>query len=367
MPFEFKVNHTHNKARVGVLKLAHGEVRTPAFMPVGTCGTVKGLTNEMIKSTDADIILGNTYHLMLRPGEEKIAQFGGLHKFMNWNKPILTDSGGFQVMSLSGIRKITEEGVMFRSHIDGAKHFLSPERSMDIQYKIGSNITMIFDECTDFPITHKKAKQSMELSLRWAKRSQEAYISREGYGLFGIVQGSIYEDLREISAKSLVDMNFDGYAVGGLTKTQDDMLKVVDLTVQYLPFEKPRYVMGIGKPDDIIKAVFRGADMFDCVLPSRAARHGLAYTRTGEIRIKNAQYLDMHTTSLDQHCGCYTCKNHNLAYLHHLYKSHEILYATLMTLHNITFYQDLMKAIRGKIIAGKFSENLTVQDVFSND
>lgn len=366
MPIDFKIHHTYNKARVGEIVLAHGIMRTPAFMPVGTCGSVKSLTNEMINQTDADIILGNTYHLMLRPGEDRIAEFGGLHKFMNWNKPILTDSGGFQAMSLSKIRKITEDAVIFRSHIDGTKYELTPERSMDIQYKIGSDITMILDECTDFPITHKKATKAMELSLRWAERSKKAYKIRDGYGLFGIVQGSIYEDLREISAKTLIDIDFDGYAVGGLTKTQEDMLNVVDLTIKHLPFEKPRYVMGIGKPDDIIKAVARGADMFDCVLPSRAARHGLAYTRNGEIRIKNAQYSNQHQTPLDDKCSCYTCKNHSIAYLQHLYKSGELLFATLMTLHNITFYQDLMKSIRKSILENNFSENTTISRLFAN-
>ncbi|QED23563.1 tRNA guanosine(34) transglycosylase Tgt [Candidatus Deianiraea vastatrix] len=365
MSFEFTLEKKTGNARCGTLNLAHGVVQTPVFMPVGTSASVKGLTNDMIKDTGAQIILGNTYHLMLRPGEEKMEKFGGMHKFMNWNLPILTDSGGFQVMSLSKIRKITEEGVTFRSHIDGTKYLLTPERSMDIQYKIGSDITMIFDECPAFPITHKKAKKSMELSLRWAQRSKDAYINRDGYGLFGIVQGSVFPDLREISAKSLIDIGFDGYAVGGLAvgEGQDEMLKTLDFTVPFMPEDKPRYLMGVGKPDDLIKAVARGIDMFDCVLPSRVARNGLAYTRNGEIRIKNAQYA-ISDRQLDEKCNCYTCKNHSLQYLHHLFKNQEILVATLMTIHNITFYQDLMKAIRSAIFAGNYSENTRLGDLF---
>ncbi len=365
MSFEFKVEKEYKKARVTKLKLAHGEVQTPVFMPVGTAGSIKGLTNEMIESTGSQIILGNTYHLMLRPGEERMEKFGGLHKFMNWKKPILTDSGGFQVMSLAGIRKLTEEGVKFRSHIDGTAYMLTPERSMDIQHKIGSDITMIFDECPAFPITYAKAKKSMELSLRWAKRSKDSYIKRDGYGLFGIVQGSTFEDLREISAKNLIDIGFDGYAIGGLAvgEGQENMLKTLDFTIPFLPQDKPRYLMGVGKPDDLIKAVARGIDMFDCVLPTRVARNGLAYTRNGEIKIKNAKYADL-DAPLDEKCLCYTCKNHSLRYLNHLFKNGEILVASLMTIHNITFYQDLMTAIRNAIIAETFDENTRLEDLF---
>lgn len=344
------------------MHLAHGIVQTPIFMPVGTCGSVKGLTNDMILQTGAEIILGNTYHLMLRPGGDVMENFGGLHKFMNWNKPILTDSGGFQVMSLSNIRKISENGVEFRSHIDGSKHMLTPEISMKLQNQINSDIAMVFDECTDFPITHKKAQKSMELSMRWAQRSKDAYINKDGHGLFGIVQGSIYDDLREISAKKLIDIGFDGYAVGGLTKTQEDMLHIVEQSVQYLPEDRPRYVMGIGKPDDIIKAISRGADMFDCVHPSRAARHGLLYTRAGEIKIKNSQYFQ-DSRPLDEKCKCYTCVNHTRQYLHHLFKNNEILGHTLMTFHNITFYLDMIKSIRLAIAEDRFDESFTVHDI----
>lgn len=365
MSFNFELKKQYKKARIGRMTLDHGDVETPVFMPVGTCGSVKGLTNEMITSTGAEIILGNTYHLMLRPGEERMKEFGGLHKFMNWQKPILTDSGGFQVMSLSGIRKITEEGVRFQSHIDGSPYMLTPERSMDIQYKIGSDITMIFDECPSFPITYKKAKKSMELSLRWADRSKKAYIKRNGYGLFGIVQGSVFEDLRKESAEKLIAIGFDGYAIGGLAvgEGQENMLNTLDFTVPHLPIDRPRYLMGVGKPDDIIKAVARGIDMFDCVLPTRVARNGLAYTRSGEVKIKNAKYATMQEP-LDKNCCCYTCKNHTLNYLHHIFKNKEILSATLMTIHNITFYQDLMKAIRVAIEEERFDESTRLEDLF---
>jgi len=364
--FDFKIENECGDARACEIKLAHGIVKTPVFMPVGTAGSVKGLTNEMINATNAQIILGNTYHLMLRPGEERMQNFGGLHKFMNWSKPILTDSGGFQVMSLSGLRKITEDGVVFRSHIDGTKFMLTPERSIEIQYKIGSDLTMIFDECPSFPITYKKAKKSMELSLRWARRSKDAYINRYGYGLFGIVQGSVFEDLREISAKSLQEIEFDGYAIGGLAvgEGQDEMLKTIDFTILFLPKNKPRYLMGVGKPYDLIKAVARGIDMFDCVLPSRVARNGLAYTRNGEIRLKNAQYSDSQMP-IDKKCFCYACKNHTLGYIQHLFKNKEILAATLMTIHNLTFYQDLMSAIRNSIINKTFHKNITIDELFA--
>lgn len=348
---KFNLIKEHQGARLGTISTAHGDIETPAFMPVGTCATVKGLTNQMLIDVGAQIILGNTYHLMLRPTAERIAKLGGLHKFMNWNKPILTDSGGFQVMSLSKLRKITKEGVKFRSHIDGSAHFLSPERSMEIQGLLGSTITMIFDECTDFPITHKKAEHSMKLSLHWAERSKQAYKEREGYGLFGIVQGSIYDDLRKTSSEELVNMNFDGYAIGGLTKTQDDLFHIVEESIQYLPTNKPRYVMGIGKPSDIIGAVKRGADMFDCIIPTRAGRHGLAYTSHGEIKIRNSQYCE-DLSPLDSECECYTCTNHTKAYLNHLCRSDEILASILLSLHNIKFYLKIMEEIRNNIRNG---------------
>lgn len=320
-------------------------------MPVGTCATVKGLRNDQIIETNAQVILGNTYHLMLRPSGDVIEKLGGLHKFMNWNKPILTDSGGFQVMSLSGLRKLTEDGVIFRSHIDGSKHILTPERSIQLQHQFGSDITMIFDECPKFPITYKKCKRSMYTSLKWAERSKKAFTEREGYALFGIVQGSTFEDLREISAKGLINIGFDGYAIGGLAvgEGQGEMLRVLDFTVPFLPENKPRYLMGVGKPDDIRKAIERGVDMFDCVLPSRAGRNGLLYTRNGEIKIRNAKYATI-DKPIDEKCNCYACKNHTLAYIHHLHRCGEMLAGTLMTLHNISYYQDFVNEIREEIV-----------------
>jgi queuine tRNA-ribosyltransferase len=317
--FAFKLSGTDGLARVGELSTAHGNIQTPAFMPVGTAATVKALTPEMVKGTGAEIILGNTYHLMLRPTAERIASLGGLHKFMNWSGPILTDSGGFQVMSLSGIRTISEKGVEFQSHIDGSKHMLSPERSM-------------------------------ELSLRWAQRSKEAYQKRPGYGLFGIVQGSVYEDLRAISAKGLQEVGFDGYAIGGLAvgEGQEVMFDVLDYTTPMLPEETPRYLMGVGKPLDVIGAVMRGVDMFDCVLPTRSGRNGQAFTWHGVVNIKNAKYAD-DSAPLDEQCDCMACANYSRAYLHHLIKSKEILGAMLLSLHNTHFYQQLMKRIRKSI------------------
>ncbi len=355
--FSFKINATEGKARTGAIQTAHGEIRTPAFMPVGTAATVKAMLPESVKATGADIILGNTYHLMLRPTAERIAKLGGLHKFMNWHGPILTDSGGFQVMSLAQIRKIKEEGVQFQSHIDGSKHMLSPERSMEIQHLLGSDITMIFDECTPYPATHKQAEDSMGLSLRWAERSKNAFIKREGYGLFGIVQGSVYEDLREQSADGLIKIGFDGYAIGGLAvgEGQEVMFNVLDYTTPMLPQDRPRYLMGVGKPSDIVGAVMRGVDMFDCVLPTRSGRNGQAFTRNGAINITNSKYTD-DATPLDAECKCPACTNYSKAYLQHLVKSKEILGAMLMTWHNLHYYQDLMAGIREAITAGKFEE-----------
>jgi len=355
--FSFTVNKKDGQARTGSIETAHGEIRTPAFMPVGTAATVKAMLPESVKSTGADIILGNTYHLMLRPTAERIANLGGLHKFMNWNGPILTDSGGFQVMSLSSLRKINEEGVQFQSHIDGSKHMLSPERSMEIQHLLGSDITMIFDECTPFPATHPVAEKSMELSLRWAERSKDAFVKRGGYGLFGIVQGSVYEDLRHKSAAELIKIGFDGYAIGGLAvgEGQEEMFRVLDFTTPALPEDRPRYLMGVGKPSDIVGAVARGVDMFDCVLPTRSGRNGQAFTRSGAINITNAKYTD-DATALDDKCACPACVNYSKAYLQHLVKSREILGSMLLTWHNLQYYQDLMADIRAAISEGNFSD-----------
>jgi queuine tRNA-ribosyltransferase len=361
--FNFRILSNHHHARTGILSTSHGEIRTPAFMPVGTAATVKAMMPESVAATGADIILGNTYHLMLRPTAERVHKLGGLHKFMNWDKPILTDSGGFQVMSLSKIRSIKEEGVTFNSHIDGSKHILSPERSMEIQYLLGSNITMIFDECTPYPIDKDKAEQSMLLSLRWAERSKKAFIKRDGYGLFGIVQGGIYQDLRKLSAKELLNIGFDGYAVGGLAvgEGQELMFSTLDFTVPELPQDKPRYLMGVGKPDDILGAVKRGVDMFDCVLPTRSGRNGQAFTRKGTINIRNARYQD-DSMPLDDKCKCPACTNYSRAYLNHLVKSSEILGSMLMTWHNLQFYQDLMHQIRLKIMESNLPD--TVEELF---
>jgi len=343
----FKLYHQRGKARRGVIKTAHGSIETPAFMPVGTAATVKAMTGDALKRIGAQIILGNTYHLMLRPGAERIAKLGGLHKFMSWDKPILTDSGGFQVMSLAKIRKITEEGVTFKSHLDGASYKVTPERSIEIQKLLGSNITMIFDECLAYPASWEEAEKSMELSLRWAKRSKEAYQAREGYGLFGIVQGGVFEDLRLRSLKGLVEIDFDGYAIGGLAvgEGQEIMFEVLDYLAYKLPDEKPRYLMGVGKPSDLLGAVLRGVDIFDCVLPTRSGRNGQAFVRGGTINIRNAAFAE-DTRPLDESCLCYTCQNHTRAYLHHLVRSKEIVGAILMTEHNLHYYQDLMAAIR---------------------
>ena len=353
--FSFKINNKDGNARTGVVSTAHGEIRTPAFMPVGTAATVKAMMPKSVKSTGADIILGNTYHLMLRPTAERIASLGGLHKFMNWHGPILTDSGGFQVMSLSQIRKISEEGVRFQSHIDGSKHMLSPERSMEIQHLLGSDITMIFDECTPFPATEDIAKDSMNLSLRWAERSKDAYKERDGYGLFGIVQGSVYENLRMESANELKNIGFDGYAIGGLAvgEGQELMFKTLDYTTPVLPEDRPRYLMGVGKPDDLVGAVKRGVDMFDCVLPTRSGRNGQAFTSKGAINISNAKYKD-DTAPLDENCNCPACKDYSRAYIHHLVKSKEILGSMLMTWHNLQYYQNLMSSMRSAIDNGEF-------------
>lgn len=347
----FVISHKHKEARVGSLSTAHGEILTPAFMPVGTAATVKAMTPEMVLGTGADVVLGNTYHLMLRPTAERVKRLGGLHKFMNWSKPILTDSGGFQAMSLSGINKIKEIGIEFQSHIDGSKHMLTPERSIEIQNMLGSDISMVLDECTKYPASYEEALSSMRLSMDWAKRSKNAYEKREGYSLFGIVQGSVYEDLRKESSDVLQDIGFDGYAIGGLAvgEGQEKMFHALDFTMPNIDTKKPRYLMGVGKPSDIIGSVKRGIDMFDCVLPTRSGRNGQGFTWEGTVNIRNACFVD-DDSSLSNKCGCYTCKNYSRAYLNHLFKSKEILGAILLTLHNLTFYQDLMKSIRIAIL-----------------
>lgn len=354
MALEFKISNKHKKSRTGILKTAHGDIKTPAFMPVGTKGTVKGMLPENVKNIGSDVILGNTYHLMLRPGADIVEEFGGLHKFMNWDGPILTDSGGFQVMSLSSLRKISEEGVLFSSHIDGSKHMLSPEISTDIQYKLGADITMMFDECTPFPATEKQAEDSMELTNRWGKRSKNAFIERDGYGQFGIIQGGIYKHLRERSAQYLTTLNFDGYAIGGLAvgEGQELMFEVLEYAPDFLPQDKPRYLMGVGKPNDIIGAVKRGVDMFDCVIPTRSGRNALAYTKNGPINIRNAQHKQNHQP-IDEKCSCYTCLNYTKGYLHHLFKADEMLGPILMTWHNLFYYEELMDRIRSYINQGK--------------
>ena len=349
----FTIHATDGAARTGTLALPRGEIRTPAFMPVGTAATVKAMLPESVRATGADIVLGNTYHLMLRPGAERIARLGGLHRFMNWPRPILTDSGGFQVMSLAGLRKITEEGVTFQSHIDGARHMLSPERSMEIQRLLGSDIQMVFDECTEHPATHETAARSMALSMRWAVRSKAAFGEQPGFACFGIVQGSTYADLRRESADQLKAIGFDGYAVGGLAvgEGQEAMFATLDVTVPHLPPDRPRYLMGVGKPDDILGAVERGIDMFDCVLPTRSGRNGQAFTRMGALNLKNARHAE-DTGPIDPACRCPACTGYGRAYLHHLVKSGEILASMLLTWHNIQYYQDLMNDLRSAIAAG---------------
>ncbi len=352
--FSFDLQCQHKKARSGIINTQHGLIRTPAFMPVGTKGTVKAMLPEIVEATGADIVLANTYHLMLQPSAERIFKLGGLHKFMNWQKPILTDSGGFQVMSLSKLRKITEEGVIFNSHIDGSKFMLSPEYSTQIQRLLGSTITMAFDECTSYPATYEQAKISMELTSRWAERSRKAFSKKEGYGQFGIVQGSIYQDLRIKSAADLIELGFEGYAIGGLAvgEGQEIMFEVLDYIADLLPINKPRYLMGVGKPADIIGAVKKGIDMFDCVIPTRSGRNGQAFTKYGVVNIRNSKYKD-DNTPLEEDCLCPACKDYTKAYLHHLVKVKEILGAMLMTWHNLAYFQGLMKRIRQYINEGK--------------
>ncbi len=354
--FSFTLNATSGKARTGVIQTPRGDIRTPAFMPVGTAATVKAMMPESVAATGADILLGNTYHLMLRPSAERIAALGGLHRFMNWDKPILTDSGGFQVMSLADLRKLTEDGVTFRSHIDGSKHLLSPERSMEIQKLLGSDIVMCFDECPALPADRMALEDSMRLSMRWAARSKEAFGDRPGYALFGIQQGGLEQDLREESAGALREIGFDGYAVGGLAvgEGQEAMFGCLDFAPDQLPVDKPRYLMGVGKPDDIVGAVKRGIDMMDCVLPSRSGRTGQAWTRRGQVNIKNARHAD-DPRPLDEDCTCPACSNYSRAYLHHVFRAQEMISGMLLTWHNLHYYQELMAGMRAAIAADGFA------------
>ena len=354
--FPFEISATDGAARTGLLKTPRGDIRTPAFMPVGTAGTVKALTVDQVAQTGADIILGNTYHLMLRPSAERVKRLGGLHRFMRWDKPILTDSGGFQVMSLSGISKVTEEAVTFASHIDGSKHVLTPERSMEIQADLlGSDIVMQLDECVAWPAEEARARQGMELSARWGARSRAAFGDRDRQALFGIQQGSTFENLRRESSERLTETGFDGYALGGLAvgEGHEAMCEVLDYAPAMLPKDRPRYLMGVGKPIDLVEAVYRGVDMFDCVLPTRSGRHGQAWTWAGALNMKNARFAE-DDTPLDQTSACPASSGYSKAYLHHLVKADEILGQVLLSWHNIAFFQALTSAMRDAIAAGRF-------------
>ena len=357
---KFTLMKTDGAARRGEIETPRGTIRTPAFMPVGTAATVKAMYPDQVRALGADIVLGNTYHLMLRPGAEEVAALGGLQEFMQWDGPILTDSGGFQVMSLSKLAKMSEEGVRFQSHLDGSEHMLTPERSIEIQTLLGANIRMVLDECTPFPATHEQAETSMQLSMRWAERSKKAfaeYDAGEGDALFGIVQGGVYEDLRHQSAEALQQIGFDGYAVGGLAvgEGHEAMLEVLDFTTPVLPQDKPRYLMGVGTPEDLVEAVARGVDMFDCVMPTRAGRHGTAYTWRGKVNIRNARHAD-DKRPLDAGMACEASSRYSRAYLHHLNRCGEYLGAMLLSWHNLAFYQELMAAMRDAIEAGRFED-----------
>jgi len=358
--FQFQIHATDGKARTGVISMRRGEIRTPAFMPVGTAATVKAMKPQDVRATGADIILGNTYHLMLRPGAERVARLGGLHKFMHWDRPILTDSGGYQVMSLSSLRKITEEGVTFASHIDGSRHHLTPERSMEIQRLLGSDIVMAFDECPRIDQPRDVIARSMEMSMRWARRSREGFDSGEEHAarsaLFGIQQGALDEGLRKSSADALIDIGFDGYAIGGLAvgEGQEAMFATLEFAPGQLPVDRPRYLMGVGKPDDLVGAVERGVDMFDCVLPTRSGRNGQAFTWAGPLNMRNARHAE-DNGPIDERCSCPTCGTYSRAYIHHLIRSGEILGAMLLTEHNVSFYQQLMQGMRDAIAAGTFA------------
>ncbi len=357
MSLKFDLLKTDGGARRGRVHTAHGDFETPAFMAVGTAATVKALTMDQVAATGTQVILGNTYHLMMRPGGDLVEKMGGLHRFGGWTGPILTDSGGFQVMSLSNLVKMREEGVEFTSHIDGGiKHFLRPEDSVHIQHQLDSNITMVLDECLHLPTTRERAEKNVDMVARWARRSKDAFIDRPGYGIFGIVQGADFPDLREKSAKQLTEIGFDGYAVGGLAvgEPQDVMFKMIATTTPHLPTDRPRYLMGVGTPLDILGAVERGIDMFDCVMPTRAGRTAQAFTRDGTMNMRNARFRD-DAAPIDSECGCPACKL-SRAYIHHLIKCNEILGATLLTQHNLWFYQDLMRGIRTSIEQGRFAE-----------
>ena len=362
--FAYTTSATEGTARSGTIAMARGEIRTPAFMPVGTAATVKAMKPETVRATGADIILGNTYHLMLRPGAERVARLGGLHRFMKWDRPILTDSGGYQVMSLGELTKKSEEGVRFKSHLDGSVHMLTPERSIEIQRLLDADIVMAFDECTPFPATSKQAEDSMERSMRWARRSREAFDGGEAHAqraaLFGIQQGSMFTPLRKRSSDALQEIGFDGYAVGGLAvgEGHDAMCAVLDDAVGMLPADRPRYLMGVGKPDDIVEAVRRGIDMFDCVLPTRSGRNGQAFTADGPINLRNAKFAE-DLAPIEPGCDCPACGSYSRAYVHHLVRSGEILGAMLMTEHNLWFYQRLMKGLRDAIAGQRFAAHAT--------
>ena len=368
--FNFQLISQDKNARLGKLTTAHGIVNTPIFMPVGTAATVKAMHLKDVEEAGAQIILANTYHLMLRPGEKNIKEMGGVRKFMGWNKPLLTDSGGFQIMSLGKLRKVENEGVTFKSHLDGTKYFLSPKISTDIQNALDATISMQLDECIPFPASYEESERAMKLSLEWALKSRDAFEERKGYGQFGIVQGSTYSDLRELSSKKLVEIGFDGYAIGGLAvgEGQELMFKTLDFTTKNMPLDKPRYLMGVGKPDDLIGAVKRGVDMFDCVLPTRSGRTGQAFTSRGTVNIKNARHI-LDKRPLDNNCDCHTCKNFSRAYLHHLFKAQEILGLMLLSLHNIHFYITLMKNIRNSIKLREFDkfEKIFLDKYYSGD
>ena len=368
--FNFQLISQDKGARLGKLTTAHGIIDTPIFMPVGTAATVKAMHLKDVEEAGAQIILANTYHLMLRPGEKNIKEMGGVRKFMGWNKPLLTDSGGFQIMSLGKLRKIENNGVTFKSHLDGTNYFLSPKISTDIQNALDATISMQLDECIPFPASYEESERAMKLSLEWAYKSREAFEEREGYGQFGIVQGSTYSDLRELSSKKLVEIGFDGYAIGGLAvgEGQELMFKTLDFTTKNMPFDKPRYLMGVGKPDDLIGAVKRGVDMFDCVLPTRSGRTGQAFTSRGTVNIKNARHT-LDKRPLDNNCNCHTCTNFSRAYLHHLFKAQEILGLMLLSLHNIHFYITLMKNIRNSIKLREFDEfeKVFLEQYYSGD
>ncbi len=369
--FSFSLQKTDGAARRGRVTTAHGTFETPTFMATATAATVKAMTVDQVRGTGAELAICNTYHLMLRPSAERVAALGGLHTFMNWAGPIVTDSGGFQVMSLASLRKLTEDGVTFQSHVDGSKHNLTPERSMEIQTLLDSDITMALDECTPHPATHEVAAESMRRSMRWAQRCREAFQQREGYGLFGIVQGSTYEDLRAESVRALNDIGFDGFGIGGLAvgEGQEAMFRVLDFTMPLVPTDKPRYLMGVGTPSDIVGSVMRGIDMFDCVMPTRAGRTGRGYTHRGTINIKNARHA-ADPRPLDERCTCPTCQHYSRAYLHHLFRCEEILGPMLLTQHNLHYYQMLMQSIRGAIeqgamqaFAAAFAADQTLGDV----